>query len=119
MILTIIAVYQNANGIAPRGPAADSIFTAMGLTVSYAAPLMALVAILLGYALRERQAGFALGGAAVSQLAVNLAYVLHVTSGQPADLRSIEWLQWNSVAAGAYALVWLGLSRWIMPRDAA
>ena len=56
LILTIIAVYQHANGVALRGPAAESIFTAMGPTVSYAAPLMALVVVLLGYAIRERQA---------------------------------------------------------------
>src|SRR5207248_919028 len=55
LILTIIAVYQNAAGVALRGPASDSIFAAIGPTVSYAAPLMALVVVLLGYAIRERQ----------------------------------------------------------------
>ena len=113
LILTIIAVSQHANGITLKGPAADSIFTALGPTVSYAGPLIALVVVLLGYAIRERQAAFALGGAAVWQLAVNLAWLLHVSTNQPADLQSIEWLQWNSIAAGAFACIWLGLSPWI------
>ncbi len=121
LILTIVAVSQNAGGVALSGPVAGSIFDAMGLTASYAGPLIVLVAALLGYAVRERQAGYALGGAAVFQLAINLAFILHValTARQPADVRGVEWLQWNSVAAGIYALVWLGLARWITPPTAA
>src|SRR5262249_14769249 len=47
LILTIIAVSQHANGIALGGPTVDSIFWKMGPTVSYAAPLLALVVVLL------------------------------------------------------------------------
>ena len=117
LIITIVAVAQSASGIRLRGPAEGSMFEAMGLTASYAGPLLALVAVLLGYALRERRAAFAMGGSAVFQLAINLAFLLYVTRtpAQPAAVRTIEWLQWNSLAAGAYALVWLGLRRWITP----
>jgi hypothetical protein len=117
LILTILAVQQSVSGEALRGPIAGSAFAQMGLTASYAGPLMALVGLLLGYAIRERRAAYALGGAAVSQLAVNLAYMLHVSTSpaQPTNIRVIEWLQWNAVGAGAYALVWLGLARWITP----
>ena len=121
LIITIIAVNQNASGVALRGPAAGAIFHRIGATASYAGPLFALVAVLLGYAVRDRQSGFALGGAAVSQLAINLAFLLYVSTSptQPASVRTIEWLQWNSVAAGLYSLVWLGLSRWITPTTAS
>jgi hypothetical protein len=116
LVLTIIAVAQNATGATLRGPVDGSIFHAMGPTVSYAGPLMLLVAVLLTFAVRERQAGFALGGSAVFQLAVNLAFILFVTTAEtplsPA-IQGIMWLQWNAAAAGIYALVWLGLGRWI------
>jgi hypothetical protein len=118
LVLTIIAVIQNAGGATPRGPAIGSILQQMGPTASYAVPLLALVGVLLAYAVRERQAGFALAGSAVFQLAINLAFILHVTLSPlslPADVRAIEWFQWNAAAAGAYALVWIGLGRWIMP----
>src|SRR5438552_2881728 len=99
-----------------HGPAAGTFFARVGATASYVAPLIALVGSLLAYAIHERKAGFALGGAAVSQLAINLAYVLNVSSAQPAEIQIIQWLQWNSIAAGTYALVWFALSRWITPR---
>src|SRR5262249_1883504 len=99
LLLTIIAVSQHASRVALGGTGTGSLFDAMGPTISYATPLMALVAVLLGYAVRERQPYFALGGAAVSQLAINLAYLLHVNSSQPPEVRAIIWLQWNSVAA--------------------
>jgi hypothetical protein len=116
LVLTIIAVAQNAAGATLRGPVDGSMFHALGPTVSYAGPLMLLVAVLLAFAVRERQAGFALGGSAVFQLAVNLAFILFVTTAKspfaPA-IQGIMWLQWNAAAAGIYALVWLGLGRWI------
>jgi hypothetical protein len=118
LVLTIIAVIQNAGGVALRGPAIGSIFHKMGPTASYAVPLLALVGVLLAYAVRERQAGFALAGSAVFQLAINLAFILHVTLSPlslPNEVRAIEWFQWNAAAAGAYALIWIGLGRWIMP----
>ena len=79
LVLTIIAVIQNASGAVLRGPAAGSIFHHMGPTASYAVPLLGLVGVLLAYAVRERQAAFALAGSAVFQLAINLAFILHVT----------------------------------------
>ena len=115
LIITIVAVAQSTSGDQLRGPRPGSFLGSMGLTACYAAPLLALVAVLLGYAIRERQPAFALGGSGVFQLAINLAFVLYVSKSppQPDAVRAIEWLQWNSLAAGAYALVWLGLRRWI------
>jgi hypothetical protein len=118
LVLTILAVQQHLAGAALKPPAAGSLFDLLGPTVSYATPLVLLVGVLLAYAVRERQAGFALGGAAVWQLAVNLAYLLHVDSSLPQPVKMIVWLHWNSIAAAAYSLVWLGLARRITPANA-
>jgi hypothetical protein len=117
LIITIVAVAQGTSGPnVLRGPMPGSMFAAMGLTPCYAGPLLALVAVLLGYAIRERQPAFAMGGSGVFQLAINLAFMLYASkSTKPSDVLALEWLQWNSLAAGAYALVWLGLRRWIAP----
>jgi hypothetical protein len=120
LALTIIAVVQNASGVTLRGPTEGSIFQAMGPTASYAGPLLLLVAVLLAFAVRERQAAFALGGSAVFQLAVNLAFILFVTTAATPfspGVQGIMWLQWNAAGAGLYALVWLGLGRWIRRED--
>ncbi|MDX1946404.1 MAG: hypothetical protein SFU86_13470 [Pirellulaceae bacterium] len=121
LILTILAVEQGVAGRVPRGPASDTIFALLGPTTSYAGPLLALVAIFLAYAIRERRAAFALAGSGVFQLAINLAFLLYANTppSQPAIVRGVEWLQWNSLAAGAFALVWLSLGRWITPADGA
>jgi hypothetical protein len=115
LIITIVAVAQSTGGDQLRVPLSSSLLGSMGLTACYAGPLLALVAVLLGYAIRERQPAFALGGSGVFQLAINLAFLLYVSKSppQPDAVRAIEWLQWNSLAAGGYALVWLGLRRWI------
>ena len=105
LIITIVAVSQSTTGVQLRGPLTGSWLGSIGLTACYAGPLLALVAVLLGYAIREKRAAFALGGSGVFQLAINLAFMLYVSRSppQPAAVRAIEWLQWNSLAAGAYA----------------
>lgn len=116
LILTIAAVVQQVNGVKLGGPVGGSLFDLMGPTVSYAVPLYALVAILLGYCVRERQPLFALGGSAVSQFAINLAFLLRVALGEKVEppIYAIEWLQWNAIAAGGFGLLWLGMRRWVV-----
>lgn len=119
LTITIAAVSQQVNGVKLGGPLAGSPFDQLGPTVSYAVPLYALVAILLGYCIRERQPLFALGGSAVSQFAVNLAFMLRVSLGAQVSpaVYAIEWLQWNAIAAGGYGLLWLALRRWVLRLD--
>jgi hypothetical protein len=118
LVLTVSAVVQQVNGVKLI---AGYPFDEMGPTVSYAVPLYALVAILLGYCLREKQPLFALGASAVSQFAVNLAFMLRVAQGTKVEpsVYAIEWLQWNAIAAGAFGLAWLVLRRWAVRKDAA
>lgn len=111
--LTVLAVQQQAAGAAVKSPLAGSLFAWIGPTASYALPLIAIVAVLLSYAIRERQAGFALVGAAVWQLAANLAYLLHVDATWTDTAKTITFLHWNAIAAGSFALVWQSLERWI------
>lgn len=116
LALTIAAVTQKVNGIKLGGPIADTPFDLMGPTVSYAVPLYAIVVILLGYCLRERQPLFALGGSVVSQFAINLAFMLRVALGTKVEppVYAIEWLQWNAIAAGGYGLLWLVMRAWVV-----
>ncbi|MGI8979196.1 MAG: hypothetical protein ACR2FY_08220 [Pirellulaceae bacterium] len=116
LTMTIAAVVQQTSGVKLGGPLQESLFDWMGPTISYAVPLYALVAILLGYCVRERQPLFALGGSAVSQFAVNLAFMLRVALGTKVEspVYAIEWLQWNTVAAGGFGLLWLAIRRWVV-----
>ncbi len=117
LLITIVAVLQQAAGVLLGGPLPETLFAQMPPTASYGIPLLVLVGMLLSYALRERQSLFALGGSMVFQFATNLAFLLYATKDPSvvSDIRWAEWLQWNSIAAGAYGLVWMGLTRWIEP----
>lgn len=119
LALTVIAVAQHASGVYLRGPAQGSFFEWLGPTASYAGPMLVGVAIFLGLALRERKSAFAFGGGLLFQLAANLAFILHI-SGQTVvapGMQGAEWLQWNTLAAASYALLWLGLTHWLTPRE--
>ena len=119
LILTIIAVAQFAAGANLHLPIKGSLFEWLQPTASYAGPLLVGVAIFLGLALGQRQPAFAFGGGLLFQLAANLAFILHVTgqTAGPAGSRAAELLQWNIIAAAIYALLWFGLSLWLVPRD--
>lgn len=119
LAITISAVVQQTSGVKLGGPAVDSVFDLMGPTISYAVPLYALVAILLGYSLRERQPLFALGGSVVSQFAINLAFMLRVALGAKVEppIYAVEWLQWNAIAAAGFGLLWLLIRRWVVRGD--
>jgi|GEM_PF-1211137 len=118
LLLTIIAVVQNASGVQLPRPQKGSIFEWLGPTASYAGPLLIGVVIFLGQALGQRQPAFALGGSLLFQLVANLAFILHITDKPlgPAGSPTAEWLQWNTLAAAIYSLLWLALAVWLLPR---
>lgn len=118
LIITILAVQQQIGGKSLNGPEAGTLFALLGPTISYLVPLLTLVVVLLAYAIREKQAGFALGGAAIWQLGANLAFLIATQNAALDDVRVIQWLQWNSLAAGSYAVIWSVLSRFITRQDA-
>ncbi|WP_254512142.1 hypothetical protein [Anatilimnocola floriformis] len=118
LALTIIAVVQNAKGMALGGPLQDTFFARLGPTTSYAGPLLIGVAIFLGHAIGQRRPSFALGGSALFQLAANLAFILHITGKPtgPQESAVAEWLQWNAIAAAIYSLFWLVIASWMLPQ---
>lgn len=118
LAITILAVAQHANGKTLHGPIVASLFDRLGPTVSYAGPMLVGVAIFLGLALSQQKSVFAFGGALLFQLAANLAFILHITGKPygPPGTPTAEWLQWNTLAAAIYSLLWLGLAYWLVPR---
>jgi hypothetical protein len=118
LALTVIAVMQFALEAQLPSPASESIFTRMGTTASYAGPLLIGVAIFLGLAANLRQPALAFGGGMLFQLTANLAWVVHL-AGQvplPTGSREAELLQWNTLTAAIYAILWFLFSPWIVPR---
>ncbi len=115
LITTLIAIrsaYALPVGIVPE----TSFFGQMSTTVSYAVPLVALVVVLLGHALRERQPRFAVAGSVVLQYVVSLAFLLQVSPHQAGFAAGL--LQWNAVALAGYSLIWLALDRRMNPERA-
>jgi len=107
VLLTTIMACRVAASLSLGKPDAESLFGRLDMTFSYAGPLALLVAVLVGHALRERSATYALAGSVLLQYVISLAYLL---SG---SLDRLEFwaglLQWNATALAGYALVWLAL----------
>ncbi len=96
------------------GPRPGSFFDRMGLACSYAAPVAAIAALLVGYALRDRSNGFALAAGVTLNLTATVAYLL---ADWPAAIQfdAALWIrlaELNAAAAAGYSLVWLGLLEW-------
>jgi hypothetical protein len=113
-VTTVIAIRSSAGWPVGAVPV-DSFFHRVGTTVSYAVPLVVLVAVLLGHALRERRPAFAVAGSVILQYVVSLAFLLQASPSEPNFLAGL--LQWNLVALGGYSLVWLALGRRIRRAD--
>ena len=109
VLITTILACRAMVGLPPTDPVEDSLFGRLDTTVSYAGPLLMLVAVLVGHALRERSATYALAGSVVLQYVVSLAYLLGPWTGQPEFWAGL--LQWNATALAGYTLVWLALDR--------
>lgn len=74
IVLTIVAAALRFDYVTPRGPLVDSIFFAMGPYVNQLAPLLLLAMALVGCALRERFAAYALGTILLANLAGLVAW---------------------------------------------
>ena len=113
VLLTAIVAGRRLSGLAVGTPDADSLFGQMSTAVSFAVPLLVLVTVLVGHAIREKNMAYALAGSALLQFATCLACALEIPPDSPEFLASL--LQWNSVSLGGYAVVWLALQRWMCP----
>ena len=113
VLLTTIVASRRLAGLTVGVPDADGVFGQMGTTISYAVPLLVLVAVLVGHAIREKNTVYTLAGSVLLQYVACLAYALQASPTSPGFLAGL--LQWNAVALGGYAWVWLGLQRWMQP----
>ena len=116
VLLTTIVASRRLAGLSVGVPGADGVFGQMGTTISYAVPLLVLVAVLVGHAIREKNTVYTLAGSVLLQYVACLAYALQASPTSPGFLAGL--LQWNAVALGGYAWVWLGLQRWMQPEHA-
>jgi len=107
VLLTTFVACRRAAGLPLGRPDVESLFGSMDTTVSYAGPLLMLVAVFVGHALRERSAAYALAGSGLLQYVVSLAYLLGTSPNSPEFWAG--FLQWNATALAGYALVWLAL----------
>jgi len=117
VLLTTVVATRRLAGLSMGRVAADSLFGHLGTTISYAVPLLVLVAVLVGHAIRERQQVYTLAGSILLQYVTFLAYALQAAQAGPGFLAGL--LQWIAVALGGYALAWQGLQRWMTPAAAA
>ena len=113
--LTVLAVMIRLGGTLPGGPLASSRFAQLGPIVSGLIPLALVILGLVGFALRERSAGYAFSAGLVLELAVTLGYTLTtLTAKLPFDaFYYVKLLQLATVTAAAWACAWLLARRWL------
>jgi len=113
LVLTLQVAVLGLSGRAPTGPAADSIFRAMGWTASVIVPLAAVVVGLGVTAWRERSAGYAFSAGWVWTATLAGGYALGVvTAGGTLD--AAEQMRVALLGAGAaavWAILWLAAER--------
>lgn len=112
LAITTAVALRSAAALPVGDVPGESFFDRIGMTASYAIPLVALVAVLLGHALRERYSPFALAGSVILQYAVSLAFLLQASPEEPGF--TVGLLQWNLAGLGGYSLAWLALRPWIV-----
>lgn len=116
VVLTTVVASRRMAGLSVGKVAGDSLFGYLGMTLSYAVPLLVLVAVLVGHAIREKRQIYALAGSVLLQFVAFLAYALQAAPTTPGFLAGL--LQWIAVALGGYALAWRGLQRWMTAESA-
>jgi hypothetical protein len=110
--LTILAASMRLTHVAPGGPA-GGWFLGLDPRISYLVPLVLAIATLVGYALRERSAGYSFGAGLVVQMAVVLGYLMTlVARSQPfGTTEFVTAIELATIAAAGWALLWLVAER--------
>ena len=115
ILLTACSAALQLGGIPSGGPV-GGFFVNIGPTWNYLVPLALVMVAMVGHAMRERSSGYAFSAGLVLELAVTLGYALHVSlSKQAIDPATFyaSLIQWATIAAGVWAIVWLLARRWI------
>ncbi len=114
LLLTLAAAGVGFNGQATSGPAAGSLFLAVGRTTSDLLPLVLVAAGLVGHGARDRLPGYVFAAGQILVGALVGGYALHVLrSGTTlGDAEGIRMLQLAALGAALWALGWLAARRW-------
>ncbi len=109
--LTVLAAGLRLAGWLPAGPARGTFFANLGPLWSGLVPLLLVIGGLVGFAVRERSAGYAFSAGLVLELAVTLGYALATMTGlmarPPAVVFWVTLLQLATITAAAWGIVWL------------
>ena len=123
VLLTVLAAGVQLGGGTMNGPALGSFFARLGPSVSYLLPLGLVIAGLVGFALRERSAGYAFCGGLVTKLTVGLGYALYVTTVAQTNFggdETVVFVQLLTVTAAVWAIGWLAMRTfaegWLWPQ---
>jgi hypothetical protein len=115
LALTTAGTLIRLLGNQPAGPAVDSIFAMIGDPASTISPLILLAVGLVGHALLERSPGFAFAAGLLANVALMVGYALGMVrpSGGLSAIDGVRLLQWGSVGAATWAVIWLLSRRWV------
>ncbi len=115
--LTVLAATVRLGGTLPGGPLPETFFANLGPLRSSLVPLLLVTLGLVGFALRERSAGYAFSAGLVLELAVTLGYTLWtLTAKLPFDASFFVTLaQLAIIAAAGWAILWLAARRRLKP----
>lgn len=111
VMLYIVSAALRGNPIV--GPEPGTLFHRMGLAASYATPMVLCAATLVGYAVRERSAGFAFAAGLLFNVSATAAYLLLAARGG-LKLDATLWIklaQLNAVVSAAYGLCWMAAAK--------
>jgi hypothetical protein len=108
LALSIYPAALTLSGWHVAGPSPHCFFGAIGNSLSYVVPLAVVALVFIGYAVRERSAGWAAAASAVCNLTVTLGYALGVlTAGQQLDVTHVvRLIQLNALTIGLFTIAW-------------
>jgi hypothetical protein len=92
------------------GPRPDSIFSLMGLVISYSVPLGVIALTMVGHALYQHSARLALVAGLTINVCATTAFLLGA-KGMDLTAISVRLAQWNALISALFAIAWIGYLR--------
>ncbi|QDV32576.1 hypothetical protein [Tautonia plasticadhaerens] len=108
--VSALVVGASLSGDPVVGPEPGSFFDRIGPAGSYAIPIVLAALTLVGYAIRERSAGFALASGLLLGFGATVGWLLSgAIAARPGDPTLwIRLAQLNAIVGSAFALAWMG-----------
>ena len=114
LLLTVLPVLLAVTDIALSAPT-TGIFSLFDHKFSYGIPLVLVALVMIGYALRERMPEFTFYAGVLFNLAVTLAFLLTLMTGDSFDdgVALVRVFQLNALTFAVYSLPWISTrGRW-------